>query len=509
MTFLDKLLDYYHLSKADYDALIKDVNESCVPHYASFQNIEKIRDKIKELIANKEKILIYGDYDADGILATSILYITLKKLNADISYYIPSRYIDGYGLTSDKVIKAKENGFNAIITVDNGVNALKAIDKANELNIALIITDHHEYNNQINTPYLLHPKLSKLNVTTSGAMVAFYLSYALLEKIDPYLLTLGAISIYSDIMPMKGTNHDIAKLANKYLNRYKFGKINLLSESIYYDENVLCLNLIPKINAIGRIESKNEANILVKYFTSDRYLDQLKMRDYINSVNIRRKEMAKEIIANVQIDKEEPAIILTLDILSGMTGLIANRLLTKYNKVTCIFSSQSTDDCLRASMRSKNGLNVMDFINNNKELFQEFGGHQLAAGFLIKKENIEIFKQKLNEFAKNHPFIDDANNIIIHKEDINYSNYKIIRSLAPFGHDFNAPIFNLRDINVNEIKRTGKNNDTLIVHLFNNAKIIGFRYDFTKLKDQETISFVGRYNVERYKGYEYLNFIIE
>lgn len=508
MTFLDKILDYYHLSKQEYDVLIKDVNESCVPHFTAFSKMDLVKNKIHELLKDKSKILIYGDYDADGILATSILNIALKKLNADVSYYIPSRYEDGYGLTPEKVIKAKEKGFKAIITVDNGVSSSKAILKAQELNIDIIITDHHEYTSPIITPYFLHPNESKLNVTTSGAMVAFYLSYALLETVNPYLLTLGAISIYSDVMPMRGHNRDIVKLAIKYLNRYKFGKINLLSGAIHYDENAICLSLIPKINAIGRIEQKDEANILVKYFSSDKYSDQLKMREYIENVNTRRKEMAKDILSHITINNDAPAIVLTLDILSGLTGLIANRLLTQYNKVACIISSQSKDEYLRASLRSKNGLNVMDFINENKDLFQEYGGHQLAAGFTIKKENILAFTTKLNEYATTHPFMPETNNIIIRQEEINFANYKIIRSLSPFGHDFNEPTFTVKDVATSAIKRTGKNNDTLVVRLANSAKIIGFRFDFNQINEKTSIDFIGRYRTEHYQGYEYLNFVL-
>ncbi|MCQ2794477.1 MAG: DHH family phosphoesterase, partial [Bacilli bacterium] len=383
MTLFDKLLTYYHISQKDFAILSREANDGDVPNYRAFMEIEIAKTRIKKAIDTNEKILVYGDYDADGILATSILVRTLKKLNAEVDYYVPSRYLDGYGISEEKVIKAHEQGYTLIITVDNGVTAFAAIKKAQELKLDLIITDHHEYQSRPDALAFLHPKASSLKVTTSGAMTAFYLSYALLEEIDPYLLIMGATSILSDVMPLREENRFIVKLALKYLNKNKYDQFNLLSGAYTYDETTLNSLVIPKINAVGRIEQGKEVNVLVKYFVSDNYRDLVKIRDYVNEVNEHRKDLASNAL-QASVDITKACVCLKLDCLIGLSGLIANRFLMAHDKPAAIFAQDLKDGYIRGSLRSKNGCNVMDFINQNKNLFNEFGGHAFAAGVVIK-----------------------------------------------------------------------------------------------------------------------------
>lgn len=504
MKFLDKLLDYYNISNDEYLLLTKDVNEGDIPFYKCLNNIELVKEKIFKAISDKKKILIYGDYDCDGIMATSILVNTFNKLNYEVDYYIPSRYIDGYGLTVDKVIKAKEIGYQLIITVDNGVSAIEAINKCKELGIDIIVTDHHEYNNFPNDVLLLHPKESKLKYMTSGGVVAFYLSYALLNAIEPYLLTLAATSVISDVMIMKGENRNIVKLGLKYLNKYRFDKYYFLSELNIYDESTLSMKVIPKINAVGRIERNKEVNILVRYFTSASFKDLINIKDYINSVNERKKNLANLIIDSIH-DEDASALVFQLDIISGMTGLVASRLLNAFDKPTIIFAKAEPDNTIRGSMRSKNGLNVLDFISNNKDLFVEYGGHNFAAGIIIHKDKFNEFKKKFIEYSTNHKFEPSSDNILINVDEINLTNYEMINKLSPFGEGFREPTFIIKDFDTSLIKRMGKNNEHLLVQLNGNDKIIGFNYDFNKITSNK-IDFVGTYKLNKFKNNISINF---
>lgn len=507
MEFLDKLLDYYNISRKDYEELTRDASLADVPSFNVFDNINEVKERILLAVKNKEKILIYGDYDADGILATSILVNTFKKLKHEVDYYIPSRYLDGYGINEEKVIQAKEKGYQLIITVDNGIVALDALKKAKELNLEMIITDHHEFTEAPLDFLYLHPKKSKLKVTTSGAMVAFYLSTALLYEIDPYLLTLGATSILSDVMPMKEENRQIVKLAIKYLNKYKFDKYKLLSGEITFDETTLTLNVIPKINAVGRIETKKEVNILVKYFTTDSYHDLVKIREYVNNINERRKQMSLDIVQNLKIT-EVDAVVMKLDILSGLAGLIASRVIANNNLPVCIFSSEVKGGNIRGSIRSKHGFNVIQFFELNKEMLIEHGGHELAGGVVIKETDFDKFKEAFISFAKSNKFVPAQDNILIREEEINLKNYEILRSFAPFGNDWREPTFILKDVDINRISRVGVNQEHLSILLNNKSKVIGFRYPFNTLVNP-TVDLTGVLRLNKYKDFVTVNFLLQ
>jgi len=504
MNFLDKLLEFYNINNSEYLLLTKEVNEGDIPFYKVLNNIDKVKDKILNSINKKDKILIYGDYDCDGIMATSILVNTFNKLNYPVDYYIPSRYLDGYGLTKEKVKLAKEKGYNLIITVDNGVKAIDAINECKALGIDIIVTDHHEYDNFPNDVLLLHPKLSNLKYQTSGGVIAFYLSYALLNTIDPYLLVLAGTSIISDIMIMKGENRNIVKLTLKYLNKNKFDKFNFLSEIREYDESTLALKVIPKINAIGRIEENKEVNVLVKYFSSNNYKELINIKEYINSINERRKNLTIELTNNIK-DNNEPALVYQLDIISGMTGLLANRLLNSFNKPSVVFAKPELDNSIRGSIRTKNGFNVLEFIEENKDLFIEYGGHKLAVGIVINKDDFNIFKDKFIYYSNSHKFEPESDNILISLEEINLDNYKIIKSLSPFGEGFKEPTFIVKDVDTNLIKKMGKNNEHLLINLRNNDKVIGFNYDFNKLTSNK-IDLIGKFKLNKFKNNISINF---
>lgn len=507
MNFLEKILDYYNISSKDYEELKRDPSLADVPSFSVFDNINEVKDRILLAVKNKEKILIYGDYDADGILATSILVNAFKKLNHAVDYYIPSRYLDGYGINGEKVIQAKEKGYQLIITVDNGIVALDALKKAKEIGIDMIITDHHEFTDAPLDFLYLHPKKSKLKVTTSGAMVAFYLSIALLEEINPYLLTLGATSILSDAMPMKEENRSIIKLALKYLNKYKFDKYKLLSGELNFDETTLTLNVIPKINAVGRIETKKEVNILVKYFTTDSYHDLITIREYLNNVNEKRKQLSLDIVKDLKITDPD-AVVLKLDILSGLSGLIASRIIANNNLPVCIFSSEVKDGIIRGSIRSKHGFNVTKFFELNKAIIKECGGHEFAGGVEIRENDFDQFKEAFISFAKENKFTPSHDHIEINESDVTLNNYEIIRSFAPFGNEWKEPTFIIKNMDVNRINKVGANQEHLSILLNNKSKVIGFRYPFNTLVNP-TFDLVGTFKLNKYKEFVTVNFLLQ
>ena len=342
MEFLEKLLNYYHLSKEDYEYMSRPLSEVHLLDAASIEGMDKIVTRIHKAIELKEKIIIYGDYDCDGVSATSILVKTFMKLNYPVYHYIPSRYIDGYGLNLENVRKMKNNGFSLIITVDNGISTFEAIDEANKLGIDVIVVDHHEVqNNTLPNAYaILHPTVSHVSeIYASGGYMSLFLSSALLGYYDHYLVTIAGLSVISDLMELKDYNRDVVRLAINNLKTYRYLPLMLLVDnSEVISEKTFSLEIAPKINAIGRLFEDKSVNKLVNYLTSEDNNEIIVLASFIKDANEKRKELTKLAAENIsKEDLNEDAIILRLDIKEGLIGLVANKLLNEYNKVAIIY----------------------------------------------------------------------------------------------------------------------------------------------------------------------------
>lgn len=509
MTFLDKLLNHFNLSNEEYYELIREPNLSFVPIYTVFNGINKVKEFLLQSIKENKKIIIYGDYDADGILATAILKLAFEKLNYNVDYYIPNRYIDGYGLNVTNVKKIKDKGYDLIITVDNGACALDAIKLAKELNIDLVITDHHEYSEKPDVKYFLHPKESNLKYTTSGAIVSFYLSYALTNKINPYLLTLGATSIISDVMPLKGENREIVKLGLQYLNKYKYPQFTHLANITNFDENKLSYSFISKINCVGRVDKeKLLINKLVKFFLSNDYslIDEIKKS--ISKLDTSKREIVNKALKEIDYSSIDYCYINKLDILSGLNGLLANRILANYKVPVCIFSEDNNGNLI-SSLRTKEGFNLLDFINENKDLILVSGGHKFAASITIDKENYESFKSRFIEYSKNHKFIkNNDENIKIRSNEINFDNYLLLNKLSPFGHDFENPTFEVVEFDTSKFVYFGENNKHIKFDLGSNNSIVGFNFNINKFNDPNFV-LKGKLTLDNYYFNSYVKLIID
>ena len=293
MDFKIKLLNYFNINEKLYKELSKPVNELTLPNPNKFEGMEKAKNIINEAIKHDDKIVIYGDYDCDGIMSTSIMLKCFNMLNYRVGYYVPSRYIDGYGLNEKRVQDFYEKGYKLIITVDNGIAQFEAIKKAYELGMKVIVTDHHEQ--QENLPeaeVILHPIISNYgNVVCCGAYVAFMLASSLLNKCDKYLLSLASIATISDMMPLKEYNRDIVRLGIYYMNNNHYYPISLLADNSAIDENVIGLKIAPKINAVGRMIETTSINSLIEYFVTNNKERIDTIYNFINETNEKLKEI--------------------------------------------------------------------------------------------------------------------------------------------------------------------------------------------------------------------------
>lgn len=409
-----------------------------------FDNInyhQSLLDFKDKLLSIKDKhVLIVGDYDCDGICATTITKRLLEHLGINNSYYIPSRIDEGYGLSEKIVSIAHKHHYDVIITVDNGVSATSSISLANSLGIKVMIIDHHEYVDIPDCYGFIHPNLLDKDFNKLSAGALCYLLSTLFYE-DDYSLVLGGLSILSDMVGVLNYNRYLLKKMMNILNTSDMYQIKLLNgASIDYDS--LSFNAIPKINAVSRMGYN--ANILVKYFLSDKD-ECIKLLDSINKINDYRKNETKtecDLALSMLNRKDKLALIVSSEFKEGICGLIANRISLNYDVPCIVFSKK--DGLLKGSGRSRENFNIYEYLLDTKDLFTSFGGHGQACGVCLEESRFD----ELKEYISSHELelLDYQKDVIsVDQSDIDLDLFEKIDSLKPFGIDFKEPLIHIKD----------------------------------------------------------------
>lgn len=364
-------------------------------------NMDKAVKRIKAAIENKEKILIYGDYDCDGICAVSILVLQLRKF-ANVSYFIPDREKHGYGISVnalDEVIE-KYNP-SLIISVDCGITAVGEAEYLRAKDIDLIVTDHHEPQGEIPNCIVVDPKIEKnCFFELCGAGVAFKLVYAMfgLETAKEYV-DIAAIATLADVVPLKDDNRIIAHFGIEALKRRpRLGLKHLLGEDEVNSQNVM-FRLAPRINSAGRIDS---AMKVVDLFISDDYFLLKTLAEELVRNNAKRQQLCDEVLLSVKEklkgkDFNDTGIIILNDDSweAGILGIVAAKIAEEFNRPTILFSK--IGDVYKGSARSIAKINIFEFLRNLNGYFTSFGGHSQAAGMSVRAEDFEEFKRTAEE----------------------------------------------------------------------------------------------------------------
>lgn len=399
----------------------------------------------EKLIENKDlKFLIVGDYDCDGICATAIIKKLFMHLNISSNFYIPSRIKDGYGLNDNIVKMAKENNFDALFLVDNGIVCKSQIDLANSLGIKVFIIDHHEYKELPNAISIIHSNLvneeySKL----SAGGLAFVFSLLFYE--DDLSIALGGITTLSDMMPVIGFNRYLIKKAMSILEKRKLYQLNLLNDNETFDYQSLSFNVIPKINAISRMEPMGNPNHLVEFLLSDEKQCRESI-ERINYINEKRKLSTKDMSIEAKgliNNSDNICIVSSINFKEGLCGLIANRLIHEVNK-PCIVLSLS-DGYFKGSGRSVDGLNLYEALSGFKH-YDSYGGHEGAVGVSFKEEYYSDFVKYVNSI--NFNTVDIVKDVfLVDQDSLTLDLQERINSLRPFGTDFKEPIIAIKNNN--------------------------------------------------------------
>jgi len=444
----------------------------------NYKGMNEVVSFILKAMSDKRKIAIYGDYDVDGICAVSILYRTFQLMNYEVGYYVPNRYEDGYGLSSKIVKQMKDKGYSLIICVDNGIKAFEAIKEARTYNMDVIVLDHHTRDETLpNFNLFLHPEYSSFSeYNMCGASICYYVSTALLGEEDEKCLSLAGIATIGDVMPLIDQNKLIVSKAISYLNKFKFKAIDLLnSNKNKYDENIISMQIVPKLNSIGRMCKNNTVNKVVKYLTTDNEKELFEIASLIENTNKNRKETTDSYFKILDKNEYSNKIIVEKndEMIEGINGIIAARFVSKYNLPTIIFSLDESKEYYKGSARSINDCNIIELLNRVGCL-EAYGGHKGAAGLTLKKENYDLFKNQVIELTNENIYKEEILKVIeIEESELSYKAYLDLLKLSPFGEGNPSPLFVIKGINADRIKKS-KDGKHILINFNNDSSLIGF-----------------------------------
>ncbi len=449
-------------------------------------NMDKAVGRILTAMQKSEKILIYGDYDCDGIPGSVVLHDFFKKVGyKDVSVYIPHRYKEGYGLNIPAIEKFAADGVNLIITVDTGIVDVLPVDRANQLGIDVIITDHHLPQEKIPAAYtILNSKQEDDKYPFDmlcGAGVAFKLVQALIKKgnfnlsdgWEKWLLDAVGLSTIADLVPLNGENRILATCGLKVLRKTRrpgllslFYKTRVSQPNLNEDD--IGFTIAPHINAASRMGDPIEG---FKFLSTEDDIEAKTLADYLNDKNSERKKAVSSMVKEAEdcLDpnsKEQVIVVGNQKWLPGIVGLAANKISEKYKKVAFVWGKEGSAQ-VRGSCRSDGFINIVDLMQTvGKDFFIDFGGHALAGGFSLIENQISKLQEKLNEAYKMLCDVkekDDQEQIIVDKKlllnDANWQMYSQIEKLAPFGVGNPKPVFLFEGIEVFNARRFGENQD--------------------------------------------------
>ena len=460
-------------------------------------DMDKAVDRLNQAIGRKEKILVYGDYDVDGITAVALVYKFLRKFfcsKSQVDFYIPDRYTEGYGVSYQGIDYAAKNKFNLVIALDCGIKAVEKVEYANSLGVDFIIRDHHTPDDTLpNAVAVLDPKRvdsTYPDSNLSGCGVGFKLMQAFaqnnnieFESLIP-LLDLLAVSIASDIVPINGENRILAYYGLKQLNMSPcVGMKSIIDVCGLTDKEISVSDIVfkigPRLNASGRLQSAKEAVkllIIPEESTADRITLE-KMAEKIDQYNLDRKKLDKNITEEAteelenadDFNTQSSIVVYNPNWHKGVVGIVASRLTERYYKPTIVLTH--SNGCATGSGRSVQGFDIYKAIESCRDLLENFGGHMYAVGLSMKEENVPEFQRRFEKYVSENlseeqrlPQIDiDA---CIDFCDITPKFFRLLKQFSPYGPENMKPIFvTRRTFDYGTSKVVGKEQEHLKLEL--------------------------------------------
>lgn len=541
---VNQLIEKYKVSKILAQILVnRDIDENgemekfLNPTRKDFHNpflmpdMQKAVNRILQAIEEKQKVMIYGDYDADGITSITVLKKFLEEREMEVGAYIPNRLDEGYGLNKEAITSIYEQGYRLMITVDCGISGIEEIGYANDLGIETIVTDHHEPADELPNAYAIIDAKRKDNRypfnQLAGVGVVFKLIQAISIKLEleekEYLkyLDLVCVGTISDIVPLIDENRVIAKLGLKLIAVTKNVGLYTLIQTIGFKEinsGAISFGVAPRINACGRMGHQQDA---LDLFLCDDVNKAKEIADRLNRYNQERqakeKAIYEEVIAKIEAgEKDKDCIILGDENWHhGIIGIVSSKVTEMYFKPSILICFEGEEG--KGSGRSIPGFDLHEALMKCSNFTQKFGGHAMAIGITLKKENFESFKQEFEDYAHKCNISTIMPVIQIDEEvdlkSICVEDIRSLKLLEPFGEANKMPLFLLKNLKINSIRALSEGKHLKLTLKSDNCLIdaIGFNMGnlVTEYLLDDKIDVVGTLDINTFNGNENMQITIK
>lgn len=502
-TIVEQILEARGIKdKTQIQAFLNPTKEQMHSPYL-LNDMKKAVERIQQTKKDNEHIVIYGDYDVDGVTSTSILYMFLKEQGYSVSYYIPNRTEEGYGLNKNALQKIRAYS-GLVITVDTGIAATEEVAFGRSIGLDIIITDHHECQEKLPDAYCtINPKRQDSTYPfdcLAGVGVTFKLIHALAikedveEKIWKYI-DIVALGTVADVVPLEKENRIITSLGFKQMANTVHVGLKALIEVVQTHKDKITSNLIgyqlgPRINAAGRI---SDAKIGVKLLTTTDEKEGYEIARLLDDENKKRQEMEQEILAQaekyieetIDVKKEKIIVVAGDGWHHGVIGIVASRIMAKYYRPTIILTKE--DGVYSGSARSVEGFNIFEALTHVKQYLLRFGGHEMAAGLSLEEAQLEVFRRELNAYGEQFLTKDCLTpklhiDLALDMEVLNLEVCDHLERLEPFGVANPTPLFAIRG-HVQYAQKIGQDKHIKLVIQKEHQVIQGVGFDKGHLAD--------------------------
>ena len=487
------------------------------------EDMEKVVNKIKDHISLNHKILIYGDYDTDGITATATMYQFLSSIGANVNYFLPNRFIDGYGLNIETIDKAiKDNKPDLLISVDCGITAVDEVEYLKSKGIDVIITDHHERGEAVPDCLIINPKISEnypfKQLCGAGVALKVVQAMAGIDEVFKYLPT-TAIATISDIVDLVDENRVIVSIGLKNIDNLPKGLTKMLSEcgiSKPVKASDIAFKLAPKINASGRM---GDASLSLDLYLKTNPQEISKTCKTILEYNTKRQQLCNECYNEIKeyLEKNDIYSLKSIVMSSpnwemGIVGIVAARISEEYNRPTCIFCQ--IGDKLTGSCRSVNGVNVHSLMCSMSDILEKFGGHTMAAGVTLSVQHYDEFCDRFNKYVEENiqktEFLPTKSyDLELELEEITTNLIEDIDRMEPCGHVNFRPVFKLK-LNKADVTPMKNHPEHLLVK-YNNLSLLAFNSSSMQyiLSSDTVCDILADINIEVYRNVKRISGIIK
>ena len=490
-------------------------------------------ERIRKAIETQEKVIIYGDYDVDGITSITVLKSFLKDVGLDVDYYIPNRLEEGYGLNKNAIDEIAKNKYTLMITVDCGISAIEEVNYANSLGIEVIVTDHHEPGEELPKALAVIDNKRKDSKypfrELAGVGVAFKVSQALAQsmnvKEEEYLkyLDIVCVGTISDIVPLISENRVITKLGIKLLKQTRNTGLKAIINSSGYSQinsTTISFGVAPRINACGRMGKAEQA---LKLLLSKDIYEVNKLTQELNNYNRERQEIEKEIFESVlnkieqnNLDKNRTIVVGGEGWHHGVIGIVSSKITEKYFKPSILLSFEE-DGTGKGSGRSIPGFDLHEALMKCENCLEKFGGHSMAVGLTLKKDKFEQFYDEFEKVAEENktenivPIINvDAK---IELNEIDKTVVEDLKQLEPFGEANKMPVFALKNIRIDSIRALSEGKHLKLTLRDNNQIINAIGFNIGELANEykigDKVDLAGVLEINTFNGIDNLQINIK